>query len=442
MATTSSSNVVLNSTNLETRPSGAGVKTHFIIDGVEYDATEWKMKHPGGYQILEKYHEKDATEVFWAFHRVETAKMLNALPHWTPKAQPVVDERLKAFRTFRKKLVDEGYMERSYAWYAYKTFTTLALCALGVLFAFTGNWVISACFMGVFWQQAGWLSHEYAHHQVFWSRKWNNAFVYLSSNILQGFSVNWWKDRHNTHHAITNVLEDDPDVQNLPLFVWDLKDIPLVYPNPERQKLSLAMNLIPYQAYYWIPFTPLLRIIWMLQSFIYTKELNQHQSPVLRKTYNFEFPLILLHHALVFSLLALTMPSVSVAASWWILSNCIGGCFIAIIVFTSHYACDTYDPNDRCQLNFVDLQMYTTRNINPGLFMDWFAGGLNYQIEHHLFPQMPRCRLHEVSLLTRKWCAENNIPYQCESFGTCIKLLLTRLAEVGLAWRKQVLNQM
>jgi len=441
MATVSSSTERLTSLNLESRPSGASVKTTFIIDGLEYDATEWKMKHPGGYQILEKYHEKDATDVFYAFHRAETAKMLNALPHTTPKVQPVVDERLKSFRAFRKRLEAEGYMERSYGWYVYKTLATYALCALGVYFAFAGHWVLSAIFMGVFWQQAGWMSHEYAHHGVFWSRKWNNAFVYLSSNLMQGFSVNWWKDRHNSHHAITNVLEDDPDVQNLPLFVWDLKDIPLVYPNPERAKLKLAMRLIPYQAYYWIPFTPLLRIIWMLQSFVYAKALKEHESPVLKKTYQFEYPLLLTHHALVLTLLALTMPSLYAAASWWLLANGIGGCFIAIIVFTSHYACETYDPNDRCQLNFVDLQLYTTRNIKPGPIMDWFAGGLNYQIEHHLFPQMPRNKLNAVSKLTRQWCAENNIPYQCEDFQTCIKLLLDRLAEVGLAWKKQVLNE-
>jgi len=442
MATTTSRPEPITAMNVMKRPSGEGVKTMMIIDGVEYDVTEWKMKHPGGIEIMEKYHEKDATEVFYAFHTKETAKMLNSLPHKTPKEQPLVDDRLKSFRAFRQKLEDQGFFERSYAWYAYKTFTTLALWALGIFFAFTGNWMISACFMGVFWQQAGWLSHEYCHHDVFKSRKANNAFVYFSSNFLQGYSVNWWKDRHNTHHAITNVLEDDPDVSNLPLFLWDVKDIGFVYkPEGEQSiKFKIAKHLVPYQAYYWIPFTPLLKIIWMLQSFLFSRELHQHPNKSLRATYWFEHSLLLAHHVWVAALLYWTMPSLYAATMWWLLANGIGGCFIAIIVFTSHYACDLYDPNDRCQLNFVDLQLYTTRNINPGVFMDWFAGGLNYQIEHHLFPQMARNRLHEVSLLTRQWCAENNVPYQCESFTNCIKLLLLRLEEVALAWRKQVLN--
>jgi len=441
MATVSTATSPLTPEYLQSRPSGAGVKTTFIIDNVEYDATEWKMKHPGGYEILEKYHEKDATDVFYAFHRGETAKMLKSLPQTTPKQLPVVDERLKSFRELRQRLEKEGFMERSYVWYVYKTLSVYAFWLGGIVLAFTGNWLLSAISMGIFWQQSGWLAHEYAHHCVFWNRKFNNIVTYVTSNLLQGFSVNWWKDRHNSHHAITNVLEDDPDVQNLPLFVWDIKDIPLVHPNPDRTKLNLAKNIVPYQGYYWIPFTPLLRIIWMLQSFLYAKGLKTHQSPVLRKTYNFEFPLLLSHHVWVAVLLYFTMPSLYAAATWWLLANGIGGAAIAWIVFTSHYACELYDPNDRCQLNFVDLQLYTTRNIQPGFFMDWFAGGLNYQIEHHLFPQMPRNKLNAASKIIRQWCAENNVPYQCETLPTCIRLLLNRLHEVGLAWKKQVLNQ-
>lgn len=441
MATVSTRTEPITVHNVDERPSGPGVKTVMFIDGVEYDCTEWKMKHPGGHLILEKYHDKDATDVFYAFHRKETSKMLNSLPNKPATQVPVVDERLKSFRALRKQLEDEGFMERNYGFYAYKIATTYGLCLAGIVLAFTGNWILSSLFMGIFWQQSGWLGHEAAHHDVFVSRKWNHFLAYLTSNVLQGYSVNWWKDRHNSHHAITNVLEDDPDVDNLPLFIWDIKHIPLTAPK-DTPVIRIANHLVPFQAYYWPPFTPLLRFIWMIQSFIYAKGLKTNVSPQLAKTYKFEFPLLLSHHALVFLLLAFTMPSIKIAALWWLIANSIGGCFIAIIVFTSHYACDLYDPNDRCQLNFVDLQLYTTRNIAPGPIIDWFAGGLNYQIEHHLFPQMPRNRLNECSFRVRQWCKDNNVPYQVETFPTCLKLIVQRLAEVGAAWEKQVLQKL
>lgn len=51
--------------------------------------------------------------------------------------------------------------------------------------------------------------------------------------------------------------------------------------------------------------------------------------------------------------------------------------------------------------NYPSLQLYTTRNMRPGLFIDWLWGGLNYQVEHHLFPTMPRHNLSKVSPRSR-----------------------------------------
>jgi fatty acid desaturase len=64
-----------------------------------------------------------------------------------------------------------------------------------------------------------------SHTQVFADRSKNNFMAYIVGTVLSGYSVNWWKERHNSHHAITNVLEGDPDVDNLPLFVWSRDDI-------------------------------------------------------------------------------------------------------------------------------------------------------------------------------------------------------------------------
>lgn len=52
--------------------------------------------------------------------------------------------------------------------------------------------------------------------------------------------------------------------------------------------------------------------------------------------------------------------------------------------------------DDQILSSYVCLQLYTTRNMRPGIFIDWLWGGLNYQIEHHLFPSMPRHNLKTV----------------------------------------------
>ena len=54
------------------------------------------------------------------------------------------------------------------------------------------------------WQQCGWLAHDFLHHQVFTNRSINNACGLFFGNFCQGFSVAWWKDKHNLHHAAPN----------------------------------------------------------------------------------------------------------------------------------------------------------------------------------------------------------------------------------------------
>lgn len=409
---------------------------HIFYEGICYDATEWKKRHPGGDEIIQNYHMKDATDVFKAFHHKNSQKYLKALPVVQPDHVPPTDSLILKWRKFRQDIEDMGLLKRQYGWYAYKITTTLLLWATAVFLCFTGNWIISALIMGVFYQQAGWLGHDIAHHCVFENRTLNNAIGYFISNILQGFSTHWWKDRHNCHHSITNVLETDPDVQNLPLFLWDVKNI-----KHHIKDISIEKYLIPYQHYYFLPFTPLLRLIWMIQSYRFASTLNKFSNTYIRKSYAVEYTTLLMHHIMVFALLYFTMPSISTAVTWWFISNLVGGFGIAIIVFSSHYACELYEPEDRTNKNFIELQINTTRNISKGIIIDWFAGGLNYQIEHHLFPTMPRCNLNKTSELVEQFCKENNILYQSEPLHICIKYILARLEEVAFAWRKQILKE-
>jgi hypothetical protein len=74
--------------------------------------------------------------------------------------------------------------------------------------------VCSAILLALFWQQCGWLSHDFLHHQVFSNRMWGDAVGYVIGNVAQGFSVSWWKQKHNTHHAVPNVLASQNGVHN------------------------------------------------------------------------------------------------------------------------------------------------------------------------------------------------------------------------------------
>jgi len=408
-------------------------RLNITIDNKVYDLTDWQEYHPGGKYILEQYNEKDATEVFWSFHGKgghEKLKLMNGVTLEDPITK---NPKLDAFRKLRQNLKEQGFFEPNLYWQAYKCCTTVGLLAVGTIFTYFGYWIIGAILFGIGYQQLGWLGHDACHHGLTPYRKLNNFLGYFFGNVLNGFSVNWWKDRHNSHHAITNVLDADPDVDNLPLFVWSEYDL------AKLPTESISTFIVPYQHWYFIPWTSSLKIIWSLQSIFYLMNTSVHNRSYL-KSLTAERLTLLSHYILMYLVLRMT-PSVISAVLFFFISQMIGGSFIALIVFMNHYACDQLTKSDGKDADFLKLQLQGTKNIDPGMFMDWFAGGLNYQVEHHLFPTIPRHNLHKVKPIIENFCKENELPYFSCSYSGCLITILQRLSHIAHIHSKQVDKQ-
>jgi len=103
----------------------------------------------------------------------------------------------------------------------------------------------------------------------------------------------------------------------------------------------------------------------------------------------------------------------------------------------NHYACEQFTKCDGKDADFLQLQLNGTKNVNPGIFMDWIAGGLNYQVEHHLFPTIPRHNLSKVKPKVETFCKENELPYESYSYWTCLCSILQRLSDIASIYRKQ-----
>jgi len=304
---------------------------------------------------------------------------------------------------------------------------------LGTIATYYGHWIMGAVLFGIGFQQLGWLGHDACHQGLTPNRRLNNALGYFFGNILNGFSVNWWKDRHNSHHAITNVLDSDPDVDNLPLFVWSEYDLLKVTPD------SFAAFIVPYQHWYFIPWTSTLKLIWALQTFVFLKNpVGQNKSYL--KSLTAERLTIISHYILMYFVLRMC-PSFTSAVLFFIISQSISGAGIALIVFMNHYACEQFTKLDGKEADFLKLQLYGTKNIDPGLVMDWLAGGLNYQVEHHLFPTIPRHNLSKVKPFVEDFCKNNQLPYLSYSYTTCITSIIERLSKIAHIYRKQTEKQ-
>jgi len=398
------------------------------IEDKKYDITTFKDYHPGGRYILEQYHQKDATEVFWSFHGKEGHDRLTRLTGVPLENPEVVPPKIESFRKLRKKLRDDGYFNPNPLWQFYKCVTTVMFLVLGVVATWYGFWFVGAILFGIGYQQLGWLGHDACHHGLTPNRKLNNALGYLFGNILCGFSVNWWKDRHNSHHAITNVLDSDPDVDNLPLFVWSVHDLIRVPTFP------FAKAILPYQQYYFVPWTMTLKLIWCIQSFFFLKDVES-QNRSFRKALNAEKATLVVHYVFLIWVLSMT-PSLGAAVTFYFVSEFIGGSAIALIVFMNHYACEQLQKLEGKEADFLTIQLQGTKNIDPSVFMDWFAGGLNYQIEHHLFPTLPRHNLSLIKPIVEKFCKENDLPYISQSYWDCLVCIENRLGVVAKMYTK------
>jgi fatty acid desaturase len=242
----------------------------------------------------------------------------------------------------------------------------------------------------------------------------------IAGNLLTGLSIGWWIDKHNRHHANPNKEDHDPDIG----------DGVLAFTTGHVAARTGAFGrlITRYQA--WL-FFPLLT----LEGF------NLHVGSVRwlatggrsSKMRWAELVLLAVHGLAYFG------------AVFYVLSPAKAVAFIAIHqgVFGLYMGC-SFAPNhkgmkivapEEC-LDFLRKQVLTSRNVRGGWFVDHFLGGLNYQIEHHLFPNMPRPSLRHAQRLVRAYCAERAIPYTEASLFGSYRLALTYLHGLGAPLRR------
>lgn len=386
-----------------------------------------------GGTVIFSHAGEDVTDIFTALHsgtasshmqRFEIGELdetpeNNSPQHVKSKKQLDFEE---AFRALRRKMISLGYFKPSYTYYTLKLLSNFALLGSSVYLAHNYHslpvTVFAALLLGFFFQQSFYLQHDALHHQLFKTYFYGELMGLLTGNFFQGFSAQWWKAKHSSHHAVPNVVpntigasDGDPDINTMPIFSWTLK-----MAEQARSQLPLVKVLIKYQAIYYLPFLALSRFIMCAQSMGYAfggipvSSVNKNAYLIDRT--KMPYPLLekislILHHLVYYKILTL-MPFNN-AVIYYLLAQISGG-FLFIIVFgLGHNGMPTYDTDERP--DFCKLQVTTTRNITSTPFVDWFCGGLQYQIEHHLFPTMPRHSLKEVHPYVVDFCKEHGIPF-------------------------------
>ncbi len=272
------------------------------------------------------------------------------------------------------------------------------------------------------------IMHDANHGSYAKSKKVNNFIGYII-NFVGGYHVNW-KIQHNVlHHSFTNIHEFDEDLA-----------IGVMRFSPDQPKKSFYK----YQAFYAPFFYSVMTIYWCTAK-DYIQVLRYHRKDLLHlqgltiKTALVQLTLLKAGYFLLFlilPLLLIPLPGWQIFIGFLVM-HFICGLALALIFQPAHVLEETEfyhaDENGSVENNWAIHQFKTTSNFakNSKLF-SWFVGGLNYQIEHHLFPHVCHVHYKDISGIVQQTAKEFEVPYyQHETFYDALKSHFTLLNQLG-----------
>lgn len=329
-------------------------------------------------------------------------------------------EGSNAYRSLREEITKNGILEPQYGYYAV-LFITTTLGFFGSLYliynstslVWTTIWTIIFAFFTV--QFAG-LSHDAGHRSIFRSVRWNNLTGHIISSLMaNGFEQ--WRLKHNLHHAHTND-DEDPDI-HLPVISFTQKIA--------ASKHGFARILVRYQY----------AIYYFLGTLVIFSTRMNNVSFMRRKGFQRYY----LWH----------IPVYVIGLMFWFIGPFVffgpirGLIFFIVFSLTAGtYMFQVFAPNHKgmpyvkegTKFSFLEQQIRTSRNLSSNPLTDYVYLGLNYQIEHHLFPSCPRNRLKDVRPYVKDLCRKLRIPYEEVGIVETNAIILKELYAVAHTLKK------
>jgi fatty acid desaturase len=348
-------------------------------------------------------------------HTADATAAAGQLRHTQPRTN-------SEFTELAKRIQDSGLMRRRHGYYWTKLIAVpVAYAACIALFLWIGDswWQLAtAALFAILFTQTAFLGHDAAHRQMFQSGKWNDWISLLLANLFVGLSYGWWQHKHTRHHANPNKEGGDPDI--------DLKFIAFTPDQAAARRTPLTRWLAAHQGWFFFPMLFLEGIALHVSSL---RRVMQ-KEPVNRRWVEIVF-------------LGIRIGGF-VALVFFVLSPGIALAFLGVqLGLFGFYMGASFAPNHKgmpvvpksMKLDFLRRQVLMSRNIRGGRFLDVAMGGLNYQIEHHLFPSMPRPHLRKASKIIADYCAQHDVPYKQTGLFESYGIVVRYINKVGLGER-------
>ncbi|BDV29795.1 fatty acid desaturase family protein [Microbacterium terricola] len=340
----------------------------------------------------------------------QTYARTDSFPHMT-----------KAYTEVSQVVKESGLLNRARMFYVFVGIA-LALAFGGAVTGFillgdTWYQLLMAGALGLILTQAAFLAHEAAHKQILSTGPANERLGRILAAGVVGISLSWWNAKHSRHHANPNAVGKDPDIE-----VDTIRFL-----EEDAAKVKGPMRLIT-ERQGWL-FFPLLTLEGLNLHALGLKHLFSRGKV---KGRWLELGLIALHFTVLFG------------AVFWLLPLGMAFAFIGVqMAVFGVYMGASFAPNHKgmpiiahdAKLDFFTKQVRTSRNISGGWWATWLMGGLNYQVEHHLFPNMPRPHLAKAREIVREHCRTLNVPYTETTLVQSYGIVIRYLNRVGLAAR-------
>jgi len=301
-----------------------------------------------------------------------------------------------AFAGLNRQVVEAGLLERRPVYYAVRMSCVAALLVGGwAAFALIGAswWTLAvAAFLGIVFAQVALVAHDLAHRQVFRTKKPSERAGRIAANIAVGMSYGWWMDKHTRHHNHPNDTELDPDVAP-EVLVWSREQA--------ASRRGIAAFVTRWQAWLFFPLLTLLAVDLRVSS---VKALIRGDV----KQRGLEWVLLAFHLVAYLSVLLIVLSPLQ-ALAFLVVHQALFGVYLGMTFAPNHKGMPMPEPG--VEWDYLRKQVLTSRNVKGGRLVDAALGGLNYQIEHHLFPAMPTPNLRKVQPIVEAYCAEIGVSY-------------------------------
>lgn len=298
---------------------------------------------------------------------------------------------------------------------------SLILAGLVAFFLIGASWwqIPVAVWMGLCGVQSAYMWHEVGHKAMFRDKKVGMLVAYFHANFFSGVSYGWWVNHHNRHHSHPNHISLDPDIGRRTA-IFDIKQY--------ATRTPVQRFIVRHQRV-------LFFVLLVLEGYKMEKTTVKELAKSGTKRRLLEIGLVLLRAALYLTAVftVLTPPQ---AVVFILVQHASLGIYFGLMFAPNHKGMEVRDGEAE-SLDWLERQVLTSRNIRPNWLINFIYGGLNFQVEHHLFPAMPQRNLARARELTRDYCAERGIPYLEVGFWESYRQVATFLHEVSAPTRRK-----